>query len=423
MAGRTASATTRATVSADAIYPKDWPRIDEKLSKPASFIVFGEEHFAAEDFIHLAVAKLKKVAHKTFSSVTVKYHHAADPAFDMNEFLAGESTMGLFGNEDFTVEVVRGLDELGATSKETKKFCAFLSSLHREGEEEGARAVVAVYGSKTLPAEYAKIAKGFVVVQCKKLYEGDVASYARTLAARSGKHFTDDALAELVDRSRMNLFQIASETRRLAILHHDKAEIDRETVEASVEHFFDPESFQATNELDYAIYHKDIPSAVKVINELIDKGFYYSLIVMRLMSIFRAMLSAKLLAEASAKFAQGAFRIAAEYSDGMARKSGYQRFAFANEMAAKLESFCRALAEAEGIFIAESKYDILNGLRNQMTMHAIHYSKKYSEESLFALMDDLYNIDVKVRTGLLRIDQRPESVKEEILRILSVNCS
>ncbi len=420
MAVKITAAAAKASLT-EFIYPKESPRIDEKITHLSNMLVYGDEAFSIEDFVSTACVKIKKLAQKHYNSVTTKHINTSDGDFDFRNFVSSEDTLGLFGNEDFNIEVIRGMEEFGASSSETKAFASLLSS-HGSGGSEQSKTLIVVYAQKSLPAEIVKAIKNFTVVNCKKLYEGDIVLLTKTLAARSGKNFTDDALNELMDRSRMNLFQISSEIKRLAVLNHEHAEIDHEMVEETVEHFFDPNSFQATNELDFAIYRKDVKTAVAIISELIDKGFYYSLIVMRLMSIFRAMLSAHLMKDASEKFASGAAKISAEFADGMQRRKGFEKFRFSGEITAKFEAFCSALVNATGIYHSYSKYDIFNNIKNPMTLYSIHYSKNYTEEKLFELMESLYMIDVKVRTGQLRMDQRPESVKEEIYRILIAGC-
>ncbi|HNY10994.1 MAG TPA: hypothetical protein PKK26_05330, partial [Candidatus Wallbacteria bacterium] len=303
MAVKITAAAAKASL-VELIYPKESSKIDEKLTHRSNVLVYGDEAFSIEDFVSSSCAKIKKLAQKHYNSVTIKHINASDGDFDFRNFVSSEDTLGLFGNEDYNIEVIRGMEEFGASSSETKAFAALLSSHGADGCEQS-KTFIVVYAQKNLPAEIIKAIKNFTVINCKKLYEGDIVLMTKALAARSGKNFTDDALTELMDRSRMNLFQISSEIKRLAVLNHEHAEIDHEMVAQNVEHFFDPNSFQATNELDFAIYKKDVRTAIEIISELIDKGFYYSLIVMRLMSIFRAMLSAHLMKEASEKFAGG----------------------------------------------------------------------------------------------------------------------
>ncbi|HBC75071.1 MAG TPA: hypothetical protein DC017_09565 [Candidatus Wallbacteria bacterium] len=130
------------------------------------------------------------------------------------------------------------------------------------------------------------------------------------------------------------------------------------------------------------------------------------------------MLSALLLNEASETFKNGAYKIADEFVRGSVYKKGYERFRFSSDMLSKFEFFCAGICNNSNIYRSESKHDFLNSLKNQMSLNAVYYLKNYTEKELFGLIKSLYQIDVKIRTGVLRIDQRPESVKEEIYKIL-----
>ncbi len=419
---RAAGAAKTAAIADELIYPKQADAISARLNLKTNILIYGEELFLIDDLAREITLKLKKAAAAHFASASARHINISDSNFDYGEFLSSEDTFSLFGAEDFCVKLIRGLEEFGASSPMMKKFCKYLDAIDKKGAEENPTSlVILVYAVKKPVAEVVKNTKNFIAINCKKMYENDIFAYARKLAARTRKSFTDDAVSALAERSRMNLFQINSEIGRLAILNHEKAEIDIETVESQVEFFFDPDSFAAINELDYCVYKKDLKNALVTIGELIDHGVYHALIVNRLISIFRAMLSVLLLNEASETFKTGAYKIAAEFVSGAAYKKGYDRFRFANDMLSKFEFFCNGVCNNANIYRSGSKLDFFNGIKNQMSLYAVYYLKNYSEKELFDLIKGLYQIDVKIRTGVLRIDQRPESVKEEIYKILISN--
>lgn len=422
MAGTKSPGTTRAvaaTITDELLYPKQADAIFSKLNITRNMLIYGEERFVIDDLARELTAKLKKAAAAHYAHTSARHINISDPGFDYGEFLASEDTCSLFGAEDFTVKIIRGLEDFGATAPMLKKFCKYLDAVGAKGGEECPTSVIIlVYASKKPLADVIKNTRNFMAINCKKMYDNDIMAYAKRLAARSGKSFTDDAVSALAERSRMNMFQIDSEIKRLAILNHDRAEIDIETVESQVEVFFDPDSFAAINELDEAIYRRDAARAITVVGDLLDHGIYHGLVVNRLLAIFRSMLSVALLNEASETFKNGAYKIADEFVRGAAYKKGYDRFRFAADCLAKFEFFCAGICNNSNIYRSESKHDFLNSLKNQMALNAVYYLKNFTEGELFGLIKSLYQIDVRIRTGVLRIDQRPESVKEEIYKIL-----
>lgn len=416
---KAAGASKTAVIADELIFPKQAENIFAKLNLKTNILIYGEEHFLIDDLAREITSRLKKAAGAHFAHANAKHINIGDPSFDFGEFLSSEDTFSLFGAEDFNIKIIRGLEEYGASSPMLKKFCKYLDAIDKKGAEENPTSlVILVYAVKKPLADVVKNTRNFTAINCKKMYENDILAYTRKLAARSGKSFTDDAMSALTERSRMNMFQINSEIKRLAILNHDRAEIDIETVENQVEIFFDPDSFGAINELDDSVYKKDIQKTVATIGDLLDHGVYHALVVNRLLAIFRSMLSVLLLNEASETFKNGAYKIADEFVRGGAYKKGYERFRFSSDMLSKFEFFCAGICNNSNIYRSESKHDFLNSLKNQMSLNAVYYLKNYTEKELFGLIKSLYQIDVKIRTGVLRIDQRPESVKEEIYKIL-----
>lgn len=422
------AATTPKISVPELIFPRDFGKIEEKFSARTHMIIYGEEDFAVDDLTDQIVARLRRFAERHHESVVVKRFHVTGKDFDFAEFFCSENTMGLFGASSYEIEVVRVLDNLDASSKEVAQFYGYLNSVSAAGSETEKSTVVVFTPKKNMKdaSDVAKATKNllhlknFLCVNCKKLYDDGVLNYARILAARSGKTFTDEAIACLAERCRMNMFQIASQIKRLTVLNFEQAELDRETVERDVETFFDPDSYAATGELDAAIYRRDLKKIVEVLAEMLEK-MYYAPIVMRIMSIFRAMLSTCLLKEASETFASGGMKIAREFAEGVARRSGFEKFRFSNECIAKFEFFCDGLVNSGGVFRTRSRHDLLNATRNQSTLSAVHYSKNYTEEELFSMMRSLYEIDVRVRTGRLRPDINPGAIKEELYRIFILN--
>jgi|GEM_PF-4367283 len=418
MAVKSSGAKTPVSVD-ELIYPKDFDKIVARVNLKTNIMIYGDERFSIDDLTSDILGRIKKMTAGKFNNAILKHVAFNDPNFDFSEFLSSEDTFGLFADEDFNVKVLRGLDEYAAAAPLTKKFVKYLDALTSKGVNEGGTGVVVVvYADKKPPADVLRNARHFLFINCKKLYENDVLAYARKLCARSQKSFTDDAIALLCEKSRMNLFQINSEIKRLAIINYETAEIDAEIIDSGVEVFFDPESFGAINELDYCIYKKDLKKALLGISDLVSHGIYHAIIVNRLIAIYRSMLGVIFLNEASETFERGAFKIAKEYVEGIKNKKGYERFRFSNEITAKYEYFCTALASSAGMFRSASKYDYFNSIKTPMALYCVYYLKNYSEKELFSLMKSLYQIDVKVRSGVLRPDQRPETVLEEIFKIL-----
>jgi DNA polymerase III delta subunit len=418
-ATKTSGASKTAAIADELIYPKQADNIYAKLNLKNNILIYGEESFLIDDLAREITLRLKKTAAARFTSVNSVHINISDSGFDYGEFLSSEDTFSLFGEEDFNIKIIRGLEEFGASAPMMKKFCKYLEAINKKTSEDNTTSlVILVYAVKKPLSEVIKNTKNFIAVNCKKLYENDILSYSRLLAVRSRKAFTDDAVSALAERCRMNLFQIDSEIKRLSILNHESAEIDIEMVESQVEFFFDPDSFAAINELDYSIYKKDLRASIVTIGELLDHGIYHALIVNRLLSIFRSMLSVLFLNEASDTFKNGAYKIASEFVSGAAYKKGFEKFKFSRDMLAKFEYFCNGVRNNSNIYKSDSKLDFFNTIYNQMSLYAVYYLKNYNEEELFGLIKSLYQIDVKIRTGVLRIDQRPESVKEEIYKIL-----
>ncbi len=411
-AAKTSGASKSAAIADELIYPKQADNIYAKLNLKNNILIYGEEFFLIDDLAREISARLKKMAAARFAGVSSKHINISDPGFDYGEFLSSEDTFSLFGEQDFTIKIIRGLEEFGASAPMMKKFCKYLEAVNKKNPEDNATSlVILAYAVKKPLAEVIKNTKNFIALNCKKLYENDILSYSRLLSARSRKAFTDDAISALVERCRMNLFQIDSEIKRLSILNHESAEIDLEAVETQVEFFFDPDSFAAINELDYSIYKKDLRASIVTIGDFLDHGVYHALIVNRLLSIFRSMLSVLFLNEASDTFKNGAYKIASEFVRGSAYKKGFEKFKFSRDMLAKFEYFCNGVRSSSNIYKSDSKLDFFNSIYNQMSLYAVYYLKNYTEAELFGLIKSLYQIDVKIRTGVLRIDQRPESVK------------
>ncbi len=418
-ATKTSGASKTAAIADELIYPKQADNIYAKLNLKNNILIYGEESFLIDDLAREISSRIKKMAAGRFAHANAKHINISDSGFDYGEFLSSEDTFSLFGEEDFNIKIIRGLEEFGASAPMMKKFCKYLDAVNKKTPEENATSlVILVYAVKKPLSEVIKNTKNFIAVNCKKLYDNDILPYSRFLAARSRKSFTDDAISALCERCRMNLFQINSEIKRLAILNHESAEIDLEIIESQVEYFFDPDSFAAINELDYSIYKKDLRASIVTIGELLDHGIYHALIVNRLLSIFRSMLSVLFLNETSDTFKNGAYKIASEFVSGSAYKKGFEKFKFSRDMLAKFEYFCNGIRNSSNIYKSDSKLDFFNTIYNQMSLYAVYYLKNYNEKELFGLIKSLYQIDVKIRTGILRIDQRPESVKEEIYKIL-----
>ncbi len=418
-ATKTSGVSKTAAIADELIYPKQADNIYAKLNLKNNILIYGEESFLIDDLAREITSRVKKMAGGRFAHANAKHINISDSGFDYGEFLSSEDTFSLFGEEDFNIKIIRGLEEFGASAPMMKKFCKYLEAINKKTTEENTTSlVILVYAVKKPLSDVIKNTKNFIAVNCKKLYENDILPYSRLLAARSRKSFTDDAIGALCERCRMNLFQINSEIKRLAILNHESAEIDLEMIESQVEYFFDPDSFAAINELDYSIYKKDLRASIVTIGELLDHGIYHALIVSRLLSIFRSMLSVLFLNETSDTFKNGAYKIASEFVSGSAYKKGFEKFKFSRDMLAKFEYFCNGIRNSSNIYKSDSKLDFFNTIYNQMSLYAVYYLKNYTEKELFGLIKSLYQIDVKIRTGILRIDQRPESVKEEIYKIL-----
>ncbi len=421
MAAAVAAGRTKSSVAIEGeyIYPKQAETIFAKLDLKKNILIYGEEPFLLDDLAHEITSRLKKMASGRFSNAHSKHINISDNNFDYSEFLSSEDTFCLFGEEDFTVKIIRGLEEFSASAPMTKKFCKYLEAVNKKNVEENSTGlIILIYAIKKPLTDVIKNTRNFTIINCKKLYENDILSYSRNLAARSRKSFTDDAISALAERCRMNLFQISSEIKRLAILNHENAEIDIEIIEEQVEYFFDPDSFTAMNELDHSVYTRSAEAAIVTIGELLDHGIYHAIIVNRLLSIFRSMLSVLFLNEASETFKNGAYKIAAEFISGSAYKKGFDKFRFSRDMLAKFEFFCNGVCASSNIYRSSSRLDFFNNLHNQTSLNSVYYLKNYKQEELFGLINGLYQIDVKIRTGVLRPDQRPESVKEEIYKIL-----
>lgn len=413
MAGK--AAYSKSAPENEFIYPKDFSKALTNLSLKTNILIYGEEGFSIEDCLDQSLIVLKKMAQKEYPSVTVKRFHCSDDSFNADDFFSGESTLGLFADESFEIIVLRGLEDLTADDPVTKRFVNYISNLGKT-DEASSKLTIIPYGSKKISAAVTKVIKHFHIINCKKLYENDIMTFTTAVAGRTGKNFTDDAISELVSRCRGDMYQINSEIKRLSVLCHEAAEIETSHIEENVEFFFNPDSFQVMNELDNAIFTRNLKSLVSILEELLGKGVHYMPLVMRLMSIFRNMLSAVFLKESNEKLGSGVFKIAAEFAEGMRRKTGYQRFAHANDCIAKLKHYCEVFSTNYPLFRPDSRYDLLYAV-TQNTLNAIYYSKNYKEDELFELLNRLYSVDVRVKRGILRVDQRPEIVKEELFRI------